>query len=121
MAAGIAALKKLKTNNPYPLFEKLGMTIRNALINAAIEKGMPLQVPQVGSMFALFFSESPVRNYTDAINSHTERFTQLFRYALDHGVYLPPSAYETCFICTAHDGSDIERAAEVLAAGIKAM
>ena len=121
MAAGIAALKKLKTNNPYPLFEKLGTTIRNALINAAIEKGMPLQVPQVGSMFALFFSEYPVRNYTDAINSQTERFNQLFRYALDHGVYLPPSAYETCFICTAHDGSDIERAAEVLAAGIKAM
>jgi glutamate-1-semialdehyde 2,1-aminomutase len=121
MAAGIAALKKLQANNPYPLFEKLGTTVRNALINAAIEKGMPLQVPQVGSMFALFFSEYPVRNYSDAINSETERFNQLFRYALEHGVYLPPSAYETCFICTAHDGADIERAAEVLAAGIKAM
>ena len=121
MAAGIAALKKLKTDNPYPAFEKMGTMIRDALINAAIEKGMPLQVPQVGSMFALFFSETPVRNYNDAISSETQLFNKLFHYALDNGVYLPPSAYETCFISTAHNGSDIERAAEVLAAGIKAM
>ena len=121
MAAGIAALKKLKSENPYPLFEKLGATMRDALVGAAKEKGLPLQAPQVGSMFGLFFSESPVRNYNDAISSDTEQFNKLFRYALEHGVYLPPSAYEACFICTAHNGSDIERAAEVLAAGIKAM
>ena len=121
MAAGIAALKKLKRENPYPAFETMGSMLRDALINAAIEKGMALQVPQVGSMFALFFSEYPVRNYNDAISSETQQFNKLFHYALDHGVYLPPSAYETCFICTAHNGSDIERAAEILAAGIKAM
>ena len=121
MAAGIAALKKLKRENPYPAFEKMGSMLRDALINAAIEKGMALQVPQVGSMFAVFFSEYPVRNYNDAISSETQQFNKLFHYALDHGVYLPPSAYETCFICTAHNGSDIERAAEILAAGIKAM
>ena len=121
MAAGIAALKKLKTDNPYPAFETMGTMIRDALINAAIEKGMPLQLPQVGSMFALFFSESPVRNYNDAISSETQLFSKLFHYALENGVYLPPSGYETCFISTAHNGKDIERAAEVLAAGIKAM
>lgn len=121
MAAGIAALKKLKRVNPYPAFETMGSMLRDALINAAIEKGMALQVPQVGSMFAVFFSEYPVSNYNDAISSETQQFNKLFHYALDRGVYLPPSAYETCFICTAHNGSDIERAAEILAAGIKAM
>jgi glutamate-1-semialdehyde 2,1-aminomutase len=60
-----------------------------------------------------------VRNYNDAIASKTEQFNQLFHYALKHGVYLPPSAYETCFISTAHEGSDIERAVEVLSDGIK--
>ena len=118
MAAGIAALTKLKTDNPYPLFDTLGSTIRTALLDAAQTKGLPLQVPQVGSMFAVFFSEEPVRNYDDAIASTTSHFNKLFHYALEHGVYLPPSAYETCFICTAHNGADIERAAEILAAGI---
>ena len=121
MAAGIASLKKLKDTNPYPLFEKMGTQIRDALIEAAREKGLALQVPQVGSMFALFFAEKPVRNLEDATTSQTEHFKKLFKYALDHGVYLPPSAYETCFISTAHDGADIEQAAEILAAGIQSI
>ena len=121
MAAGIASLKKLKDTNPYPLFEKMGAQIRDALLEAAREKGLALQVPQVGSMFALFFAEKPVRNLEDATTSQTEHFNQLFKYALDHGVYLPPSAYETCFISTAHEGADIEQAAEVLAAGIRSI
>ena len=121
MAAGIASLKKLKDTNPYPLFEKMGAQIRDALLEAAREKGLALQVPQVGSMFALFFAEKPVRNLEDATTSQTEHFKKLFKYALDHGVYLPPSAYETCFISTAHDGADIEQAAEILAAGIQSI
>ncbi|NBB80506.1 MAG: glutamate-1-semialdehyde 2,1-aminomutase [Verrucomicrobia bacterium] len=121
MAAGIASLKKLKSLWPYDRLEKLGQTIRHALLGAAKEKGLPLQVPQVGSMYAVFFAEQPVRNYGDATSSETQHFNQLFKYALDHGVYLPPSAYETCFISTAHEGSEIEQAAEVLAAGILAM
>ena len=121
MAAGIASLKKLKDTNPYALFEKMGTQIRDALIEAAREKGLALQVPQVGSMFAIFFAEEPVRNLHDATTSHTNYFKQLFKYALDHGVYLPPSPYETCFISTAHDGADIEQAAEVLAVGIRSI
>lgn len=121
MAAGIAALKKLKSQDPYPLFETMGSTIRDALIGAAQAKGLPLQVPQVGSMFAIFFAEERVRNMEGATSSATEHFNTLFHYALSHGVYLPPSAYETCFICTAHNGNDIERAAEILADGIKAI
>lgn len=121
MAAGIASLRKLETTNPYPILEKMGTNIREALLEAAKAKGIPLQVPQVGSMFALFFSEKPVRNYNDAIKSETKRFNRLFQYALEQGIYLPPSAYETCFICTAHESSDIERAAEILADGIKAI
>ncbi|MEM8868477.1 MAG: glutamate-1-semialdehyde 2,1-aminomutase [Verrucomicrobiota bacterium] len=121
MAAGIAALKKLKETDPYPLFNDMGAMIASALSGAAKEKGLPLHVPQVGSMFAIFFSEQPVRNYDDATSSRTELFNTLFHYALDHGVYLPPSAYETCFLSTAHSGNDIEQAADILAEGIKSI
>ncbi len=118
MAAGIASLRKLQAKNPYSTFESLGASIRDALLDAARQKGLPLQVPQVGSMFALFFGESSVCNYEDAINSATGHFKKLFHYALDNGVYLPPSAFETCFLCSAHEGIDIEKAVEVLSAGI---
>jgi glutamate-1-semialdehyde 2,1-aminomutase len=121
MAAGIASLKKLKSLQPYERLERLGRTIRDALLATAREKGLPLQVPQIGSMYAVFFTEQPVRNYGDATSSETLHFNRLFKYALDHGVYLPPSAYETCFISTAHEGGAIEAAAEVLAQGIRAI
>ncbi|MGB0416213.1 MAG: glutamate-1-semialdehyde 2,1-aminomutase [Coraliomargarita sp.] len=121
MAAGIAALRKLRETNPYPAFERMGEQIRDALLEAAQRKGVALQVPQVGSMFGLYFADSQVRNYGDATSSATEQFNTLFHYALDHGVYLPPSAYEACFLCTAHQGSDIDRAAQVLADGIHAL
>jgi glutamate-1-semialdehyde 2,1-aminomutase len=121
MAAGLASLRKLKADDPYPRLEEMGRTLRDALLEAAREKGLPLQVPQVGSMFCLFFTDSPVRNYTDATNSETAHFKALFHGALERGVYLPPSPFETCFISTAHGTGDLDQACEVLRAVIKAL
>jgi glutamate-1-semialdehyde 2,1-aminomutase len=72
-------------------------------------------------MFALFFTDKPVRDYTTALTGDAKIFSRLFHYALDHGVYLPPSAYETCFISTAHDAGALDRTIEVLTAAIAAL
>ena len=121
MAAGIAALQLLVELDPYARLEAMGQRIRDALLDAAREKGLPLQVPQTGSMFAFFFSENPVTNFTEVMASDTSAFKNLFRKALDNGVYLPPSAFETCFISTAHQDGDLDRAIEVLCGVIKGM
>lgn len=118
MAAGLASLKKLNELRPYSDFETMGSILKKSLLEAARKKGIALQVPQVGSMFSLFFSDSPIRNLTDATSSDTAAFNKLFKYALEHDVYLPPSPYETCFLSTAHKGKDIEKSTEVLSAGI---
>ncbi len=57
MAAGIASLKLLRDENPYERLHALGRQMRDALGDAAKKKGLPAQVPQVGSMFSLFFTE----------------------------------------------------------------
>lgn len=119
MAAGIAALDLLDETDPYTDLDRKGVRIRDALLQAAQAKGIPMQVPQVGSMFCLFFSESPVLSGAEATQSQVDLFPKLFRYALENGVFLPPSAYETCFIATAHSEDDIDRTAEVLTAGIR--
>lgn len=121
MAAGIAALNELKAQNPYKRLDQAGRHIRDALLSAAGEKGIPLQVPQTGSMFCLFFSDKPVTNVDEAMQSETGHFKKLFHHALESGVYLPPSAFETCFISTAHDAAAIDRTCEVLSAGIAAL
>jgi len=121
MAAGIAALKLLEESNPYPRLERLGREVRDALLAAARQKGLPLQVPQVGSMFAVFFTATPVRDYATALTSEAKVFGRFFHGCLDRGVYLPPSAYETAFLSTAHEGPAVARACQVMTEAIAAL
>ena len=122
MAAGIAALEKLKDNlNVYEVLDMAGGMIAEALTEAATAKGIALNVPQRGSMFCLFFSENPVTNFEEAVASNADHYKKLFRHALDNGVYLAPSAFETGFISTAHDRSAIEKTVDVLTSGIRAL
>jgi glutamate-1-semialdehyde 2,1-aminomutase len=118
VAAGLAALTLIKENPPYAALEAAGNRLAAALREAAARKGLPLQVPQTGSMFALFFTDQPVRDYAGALASDAAPFRKIFHAALDDGVYLPPSPYETCFISTAHDAPAIDRTIEVLTAAI---
>ena len=121
LAAGIASLKKLIEEKPYSLLDELGKRIQGAILSASKEKGIPVQVPQVGSMFALFFSETTVRSFPEVLKSDSELFNRFFNEALKRGVYLPPSAYETCFISTAHKASAIDEAIEKLTQAIQAL
>tara|TARA_Y100001934_G_scaffold87265_1_gene108276 strand:- start:1062 stop:1493 length:432 start_codon:yes stop_codon:yes gene_type:complete len=119
MAAGLAALRLLEEENPYPRLEEMGARLANGLREAAAQAGLSLQVPQVGSMFCLFFAKEPVSHFEQVLASDSERFKTLFHHALDNGVYLPPSPFETCFLSAAHGEEDIDRTLEVLTTGIK--
>lgn len=112
MAAGIASLKLLKETNPYERLELMGQEIASGLIKLAESKSIPLQVPLVGSMFCLFFSEQTVTNFEQAVAAKHEIFNNFFHHCLKGGVYLPPSSYETCFISSAHQQEDISKTLE---------
>jgi glutamate-1-semialdehyde 2,1-aminomutase len=119
MAAGIAALRILEEEDPYPRLAELGEKLADGIREAASSAGIALLVPQVGSMLCLFFSEDPVMNYEQAVETNTTHFKTLFSHALEAGIYLPPSAFETCFLSTAHGDAEIDRTIEVIAAGIR--
>jgi glutamate-1-semialdehyde 2,1-aminomutase len=118
MAAGIAALRLLEEENPYARLDALGRRLREATLAAAHAKGIPIQVPQCGSMFSLFFNDAPVRDYASALLSDGDRFRKFFHMALADGVYLAPSPYEAAFLSTAHEGAVIDRACEILSRAI---
>ncbi|HEY0946802.1 MAG TPA: glutamate-1-semialdehyde 2,1-aminomutase [Opitutaceae bacterium] len=119
MAAGIAALRLLEELNPYPRLAALGAQVRDAVLAAARNKGLAVQVPQTGSMFCVYFSENQVRDYATALQADAKIFGKYFHGCLQKGVYLPPSAYEACFISTAHEGPAIDRACEVMSQAIQ--
>ena len=121
MAAGIAALKLLDELDPYARLARLGTMVRDAIVAAATEKGIPVQAPQVGSMFAVFFTDAPVRDLETALKGDAKVFGRFFHACLERGVYLPPSAYETCFLSTAHEGRDVERACEIMGEALRSL
>ena len=119
LAAGISALRLIEEAEPYARLDAMGRKIRDAALAAGRAKGLPLQVPQVGSMFSLFFCPAPVRDYAGALASDAALFPRLYRASLEKGVYLPPSANETAFLSTAHEGAAVDRACEVVAGAIR--
>jgi glutamate-1-semialdehyde 2,1-aminomutase len=121
MAAGIAALRLLTTENPYARLNALGRQVAGALSAAARAKGLPAQVVQAGSMFSIFFTGAPVRDYATALTGDSRLFARFFHACLERGVYLPPSAYETAFLSTAHEGAAVDRACEEMSRAISGL
>ncbi len=114
MAAGIAALKLLQEPGVYERLQGLGLQVSSAVKSALAAKGIDGQVPQTGSMWCTYFTSTPVRDLASAQTTDAELFARYFRGCLDAGVYLPPSAYEACFISTTHEGSSIDQACEII-------
>ena len=121
MAAGIAGLRLIDELSPYAKLDALGRQICTAALSAAKTKGIALQAPQVGSMFSLFFTPTPVRDMASALTSDAKLYGRFFHACLAGGVYLPPSAYESWFLSTAHDGKAIDRACTVITQSIASL
>ncbi len=121
MAAGIESLKMLDELDPYARLDALGRQVRDAVSAAAKAKGLAVQAPQAGSMFSFFFTPTPVRDLATAMTSDAKLFARFFHACLDGGVYLPPSAYEACFLSTAHEGAAVDRACEVMTKAIQSL
>jgi glutamate-1-semialdehyde 2,1-aminomutase len=121
MAAGIASLQLLEELNPYAKLDALGRQVCTAALAAAKAKGLSLQAPQAGSMFSLFFTPTVVRDMPTALTSDAKLFGKFFHACLADGVYLPPSAYESWFLSTSHEGPAIARACEVITKAIKSL
>jgi glutamate-1-semialdehyde 2,1-aminomutase len=120
VAAGLATLRRLKKDNPYPRLESLGSRLEQGLIRAASEAGVPVRVNRVGSMFTLFFTGRDVTDFDSARTCDFERFNRFFHAMLAQGIYLPASQFEAAFISAAHTDADIEKTIEASARALRA-
>jgi glutamate-1-semialdehyde 2,1-aminomutase len=103
MAAGISTLQVLKRPGTWPSLETATRKLTTGFKEAADAAGIPIWGNQVGTMFASFFTETPVTDWDTAKTSDTERFGRFFQGCLERGVYLAPSQFEAGFMSTAHD------------------
>jgi glutamate-1-semialdehyde 2,1-aminomutase len=75
------------------------------------------QFPRVGSIVWPYFAAAgAVPTSAAAIPAQPiTEYHRRYRGWLAHGVYLPPSAYEVCFLSAAHTTADLDRLLDVLA------
>jgi glutamate-1-semialdehyde 2,1-aminomutase len=77
-------------------------------------------------MFSVFFVDAdhpdgaPVLDYDGARRQDLSAFRAFFHAMLDRGVYLPPSAFESWFLSSAHDDDALQRVLEALPAAAAA-
>ncbi len=109
MAAGYAALTKLKANAKIiDVLNARAVRLVEGMKEAAAKEGIAMQVDTRGSMFGFFFNENPVKNFKDATQSDAELFAKFHAAMLDEGFYFACSLYETGFISTATTDAMIE-------------
>ncbi len=107
MTAGIETLRALGEPGVWEALQRAGERLFAGFGDAAAA-GVSIHPTLAGTMFGLFFTESPVRSWEDAKLADTERFAAFHRAMLEHGVYVPPSQFETWFLSTAHGDAEID-------------
>lgn len=118
-AAGLAQLRLLD-EAAYTTVDAVSAEIRSLVTEALGKAGVAHRLQSAGNMFSVFFTEDEVRNYEDAKKQQSFRFTAFFHSMLAQGVYLPPSAFESWFVSTAHDARAVERIASALPGAARA-
>lgn len=119
MTAGIETLKLLQKKGTYEKLFKTTETICNGIEEIAKKAGVPVRINVAGSMFTVFFTDKPVKNYQDAKGCDLARFAKYFTRMLKNGVYLPPSQFEAAFVSMAHTGTDVEKTLEAVKKSFK--
>jgi len=108
MAAGVATLRQLAQADYMELFRKT-KELATGLQSILEERGAPVQLNCMASLFTLFFAGQPVTDFASAARADGARYAGFFRQMRDAGVALAPSGFECAFTSFAHSDADFEQ------------
>ena len=115
MASGITTLDILIRESGWERLEQIGAQVERSLLPALRDAPFPIHFVRAGSLFWMSFHDAAApRSAASMSPKAVERYGALFHAMLDRGVYLPPSAYEACFLSLAHTSADVEQLTRAL-------
>jgi glutamate-1-semialdehyde 2,1-aminomutase len=115
MAAGLTTLDLLSSTAVWQRLEELGSRLEALLAPVLAKAPYPVQLVRAGSLFWLSFHEGDAPRQAATLSpSAIARFAALFHAMLARGVYLPPSAYEVCFLSASFGEKDLQYFADAL-------
>ncbi len=106
-AAGLATLAELKKEGAYAQLRGVGGRVRQALLDIAAEHGLAVQSSGEDSIFDLYFTDRPVRNYRDSLAADSTRMARFNAGMLERGILKgwPQKFYPSL----AHTDADVEQ------------
>jgi glutamate-1-semialdehyde 2,1-aminomutase len=115
MAAGLATLDLLTADSVWQRLETMGVALEEVLAPILAQAPFPVRLVRAGSLFwlCLHAGAAPRRAVTLEPQA-LHRFAALFHAMLARGVYLPPSAYEVCFLSASFGAQDLKHFADAL-------
>lgn len=121
-----AAISSIKTINKLKnsLYSKLERNCR-LLVDIIDEIATDLKIPHhinfLGSMFQIFFTNTPVVDYKSSKKADSKKFTKMFSTLLQHGVFITPSQFETIFLSDAHTNQDLAKTIDAYRYALKSV
>ncbi len=113
--AGIRTIELLRDDPAiYERIEAKAKRLAQAFRTRAQEKGIALEVNQIGSLLSAFHTKTPVKDYAGAVSSDTGAYADYFNEMLEKGIYVAPSQFEAMFVSDAHSEEDIARTIEAI-------
>jgi glutamate-1-semialdehyde 2,1-aminomutase len=117
MRVGLATLSKMESLQGWRTLEERTAAFCADLARRLPASGPRLEIVHHASIFWIRHASTvPVRSLATLPPGQSAWYARFFHAALKRGVYLPPAAFEVCFVSMAHDSKVLARAADVLAA-----
>lgn len=108
-AAVSATMDLLAEPGLYERQRRLGERLMAGLRTLAAEAGLEVIVEGLGTVFQIWFSRRPIRNWRDAYRYASEDlFTRWWQEMLLRGMLFHPSQYENLFVSLVHTDADID-------------
>ena len=109
-AAGLATLAEMRKDGVYERLQETGRQVRECLVEACNENGIPVQSCGDDTIFDVYFSEQPVRNYRDTLAADAGMMAKFNQGMLRQGILKswPNKFYPSL----AHTSEDVEKTVE---------
>jgi len=115
MAAGITTLDIMIKESGWERLEQISAQVERSLLPVLKEASFPIHFVRAGSLFWMSFHDAAAPRSAESMSPQAvQRYGALFHAMLERGVYLPPSAYEACFLSLAHTNADIDQLTRAL-------
>ena len=111
MAAGLATLNILK-HADYAGLEARVHAFVEELQEILKEKGVPVQIPHIASLFTVYFTEAPLVDFASVQTTDQKLFETFYKQMRAQGIFMAPSAFEANMLSFAHSDDDFAKALE---------